>query len=50
MPDLINSQSSSPFYPLLQALSDSLNANIESLDAIELENAFLVNNLSLIHI
>lgn len=50
MPDLIESQSQNTFFPLLKALSESLNTNIESLDAIDVENASLVNNKELCRI
>jgi len=50
MPDLLESQSHNTFFPLLKALSESLNANIENLDAIDVENASLVNNKELCRI
>jgi len=47
MPDLINSQSSHPFYPLLKALSESLNADFENLDVTDIEHSSLINNKEL---
>jgi len=50
MPDLINSQSNTPYLPLLKALSDSLNANVCNLKVIEKQNSSFIDNKELCRI
>ncbi|PAJ74162.1 23S rRNA methyltransferase [Pseudoalteromonas sp. NBT06-2] len=50
MPNLINSQTKNAYFPLLKALSDSLNTQVNNLNEIEKQHSSLIDNKELCRI